>query len=141
MSSDLPEARFRTGYQMASVLVTYLDDPQRVREAIRDEFPEGCKLGLSEIRAMRKAHLESLIRTPETHKPHEGYYPADVFERAIVANKRFVEALERERALSVERAKRQGALHSPSLRKPEIVNQAWDREIEAARRANTEFGR
>jgi hypothetical protein len=50
----------------------------------------------------------------------------------------FLAALERERAISAEWAKAMGALDSPALRQPAIVDRAWDRETELAWRQNGE---
>src|SRR5688572_24897498 len=133
MASDLPDARHEDGAAMARVLVTYIDDPQHIRTLIHREFGNGSALSLTTIERLRATHLRSLHKAPdEPFKAHEGYYPADVAKGAEDTNKRFVLALERERALSVERAKREGALDSPALRHPAIVNCAWDREVEAA---------
>lgn len=134
MAGDLPDMRHEDGLAMAKVLVTYLDDPRAVQIAVRTEFDCTARgISLTTIRQLRKAHLESLLKPEEEpHKVHEGYYPAAAAARLEDANKRFIAALEHERALSADRAKAQGALHSPALRKPEIVNRAWDREIEAA---------
>lgn len=138
MASDLPETRHESGHAMARVLATYIDDPERIQTLVHREFGSGGKLSLTTIEALRAAHLRK--PAPDApHKPHDGYYPADASERAATLSRRFVEALERERALSVERAKAQGALDSPSLRQPAIVDQAWDRETEAAWLQNTEL--
>jgi hypothetical protein len=141
MASDIPDAvGYRSSVDMARTLVTYLTDDKVIAQAVRGEFPRG--IGIGTIRELRAEHLAGLKRAPDApHKPHDGYYPHEVGDRAARTSKLFVQALERERAASVERAKAQGALHSPALRKPEIVDQAWDREIEAAWRANTELGR
>ena len=123
---------------MARVLVTYIDDPERIRTLVHNEFGNGSMLSLTTIEDLRAAHLRK--PPPEApHKAHDGYYPADASKGAEARNRRFVQALEAERALSVERAKREGALDSPSLRQPAIVDQAWDRETEAAWLRNTEL--
>jgi hypothetical protein len=138
MASDLPETGFDKSTDMAKVLVTYMDDAHAIRARLREDFH--CPPTLSTIRRYRNEHLAGLERAPEApHKAHEGYYPDEVSRNAEERNKRFVEALERERALSVEQAKREGALDSPSLRHPEIVDQAWDRETEQAWLENGEL--
>lgn len=140
MASDIPDAGYSESIVMARALVTYMADENAIYQAIRAEFPRG--VGIGTIRDLRAEHLAGLKRPPEApHKAHDGYYPHEVSRNAEDRNRRFVEALERERALSVERAKAEGALDSPSLRKPEIVNKAWDREIESAWLDNTELGR
>lgn len=141
MAGDLPDMRHEDGLAMAKVLVTYLDDPRAVQIAVRTEFDCTARgISLTTIRQLRKAHLESLLKPEdEPHKAHEGYYPREAAARLEDTNKRFVEALERERAISAEWSKAMGALDSPALRKPEIVNRAWDREIEAAWAQNGEL--
>lgn len=139
MASDLPPIEgYRGSVEMARALVTYLADDKVIEQAVRAEFAHG--IGIGTIRELRAEHVKRQQQPAEApHKPHDGYYPADVSDRAARISKLFLTALEAERALSVERAKQQGALHSPALRKPEIVDQAWDRETEAAWLQNTEL--
>lgn len=131
MASDLPETGFEKSADMARVLVTYIDCPHAVLERLREDFCKPPTLGT--IRRYRNEYLAGLKRPEEApHKPHEGYYPAEVSRNAEEASKRLLAALERERALSINRAKREGALDSPALRHPAIVDRAWDRETEQA---------
>jgi hypothetical protein len=136
MASDLPEPRYRDGKEMAKVLVTYMDDPRAVQLAVKSEYDStGRGISLTTIRKLRKEHLESLLRpAEEPHKLHEGHDPLAASRRLEDANRRFLAALERERAISADMARAMGALDSPSLRRPEIVNAAWEREINAARK-------
>lgn len=140
MASDLPEARHADGLAMAKALVTYMDDPRAVQLAVRSEFDCTARgISLHTIRQLRKAHLEGQLEPDEEpHKLHEGYYPEQAARKLEDANRRFLAALERERALSVEVARSMGALDSPSLRQPAIVNRAWEREIAAARKLHGE---
>jgi hypothetical protein len=139
MASDLPDIEgYRSSTDMARVLSSYMDDADKIRARILEDFDRAPSS--ITIDRMRRDHLASLKPAPEApHKPHEGYYPADVSESAAAASKRFIQALERERAISNEQAKAQGALDSPALRQPDIVNQAWDRETERAWLQNTEL--
>lgn len=142
-ASDLPDMRHEDGLAMAKALVTYMDDERAVQIAVRSEFDCTARgISLTTIRRLRKAHLESLLKpADEPHKLHEGHDPAKAAQRLEDANKRFVQALERERAISVEAARSMGALDSPSLRQPAIVDQAWEREINAARKLHEGVGR
>lgn len=138
MASDLPDIGFDSSVDMARVLVTYMDDAHAIRARLREDFHSPPTL--TTICRYRREYLSSLERPSEApHKVHEGYYPAQVSRNAEEANKRFVQALEAERTLSIERAKLEGALDSPSLRNPQIVDRAWDRETEQAWLRNTEL--
>jgi hypothetical protein len=142
MAADLPEMRHPDGLSMAKALVTYMTDERAIQLAVRSEFDCTQRgISLTTIRQLRKAHLESLLKPAERpHKPHEGHDPAAAARKLEDANKRFLEALERERAISADLSRSMGALDSPALRRPDIVNRAWEREIEAARALNGEFG-
>ena len=139
-ASDLPDIGHHDATHMAKVLVQYMDSAQAIRDRLSEDYHNPPTI--STIRRLRKEHLESLLKPAEApHKPHEGYYPAEHSERMAERSKRFVAALERERALSADVARSMGALDSPSLRQPAIVDQAWEREIAAARKLHGESGR
>lgn len=140
-ASDLPDCNvYSSSLQMARTLVTYMDDADAIRRRIAEDFNDPP--AHATIAILRKQYLakHNEPKEPDVYKAHEGYYPSDAAGRADAANVRFVEALERERALSAERAKAQGALDSPALRQPAIVDRAWERETEMAWRQNTEMG-
>lgn len=140
MASDIPDSGHTDSTHMARVLVQYMDSPDAIRARLREDFHNPPTV--TTIRRYRNEYLAGLERAPEApHKAHEGYYPAEVSRNAEDSNRRFLEALELERALSADRAKAQGALDSPSLRRPEFVNRAWNREIESAWLENSELGR
>jgi hypothetical protein len=139
MASDLPDFGHHDSTHMARVLVQYMDNPDAIRARLREDFHNPPTV--TTIRRYRTEYLAARAEPAEeiAHKAHEGYYPADVSKSAEAASKRFLERLERERAYSVVRAKTQGALDSPSLRQPAIVNRAWDRETEQAWLQNEEL--
>lgn len=120
---------------MARALATYLDDPNVIRRAVLDSFPSAPELHT--IRQYRAEHLAP----PKPDKPfkaYEGYYPDDVSHGLRETNARFLHALERERAISVAWAMSNGALRSPALTNPKLVDRAWETETEQALRRNTE---
>lgn len=140
MSADLPDSfSHSSSMAMARVLVSYMDNPQAIRRRILEDFERAPSI--TGIERMRRDYLAGPQKAPEKpFKLHEGYYPAEAAERAQEATRRFVQALERERALSADRARAQGALDSPALRNPQVVDRAWDREMETAWLANGELG-
>lgn len=139
MSSDLPDMRPESSMTMARALVVYMDDPKAVQSRIREEFDLGPSL--TTIRKLRAAHLASLAREPEDHRPCDAYQPWKQRDILEATTTEFLRRLDRERNISAAWAKAQGALDSPSLRCPAIVDRAWDRETEAAWRENGEFRR
>jgi hypothetical protein len=131
---------YSSSMEMARVLASYIDDPEVIRTRILEDFDRAP--AHVTIERMRAKHLAGPQRAPEAPlKPHEGYYPADVSERAASISTRFLAALERERAISAEWAKAMGALDSPALRQQSIVDRAWERETELAWRRNDEVRR
>lgn len=140
MAGDLPETGWTSSTEMARVLATYIDDPQVIRSRVLEDFDRAP--AHITIKRMRAEHLAGPKRTPDApFKPHEGHYPEEATENAKAASNRFLAALERERAISVEWAKAQGALDSPALRQPAIVDRAWERETQRAWLENGEWER
>jgi len=134
MASDLPEFRHVDGHSMARVLVTYIDDAQRIRDLVHGEFGGGTFLSLTTIHRLRASYLASKNKPQSTFKAHEGYYPADVSDRMALTSKEFLARLERERANSVQWAVKCGILDSPALRDLGYVDKAWETEVEQAKR-------
>jgi hypothetical protein len=138
MSSDLPTA-LPTGRPLARSYAAYMDDPQRISAEVRIA---GAKApSIAEIKGYVRDRKMKPYRIPEppfgAHEAHDyARQTADMAPRSRL----FVALLERERAMSAEWAKAQGALRSTALAQPEHVNRAWDRETERAWLANEELG-
>lgn len=81
---------------MARCLASYMACPRAIQRAIVEQSLKPPSL--PEIRDMREKHLRSRRRAPEPpFKLHEGYYPADAYEKAAAVSARFLAALARER--------------------------------------------
>lgn len=120
-ASDLPDIRHRSSLEMARVLVTYLNDVEAIRRAIRLEFDQvPCEKTILDLRAEYLVSIQQ--RDEEAYKPFYGYYPDEERARAERASKRFLAALELERQNSA-------ALRSTFLSRPALVNDQWDREM------------
>lgn len=118
---------------MARVLVSYMDNADAVRSRILENFDKSP--AVVTIERLRREYLAAPTQPEEAHfKAHEGYYPAEASEAAARASAIFLHRLERERALSVEVARSQGALHSDLLTSQKLVNNALEREVEKARK-------
>lgn len=137
MSADLPDcSAYDSSMAMARVLVSYMDNADAVRSRILEDFDKSP--AVVTIERLRREYLAAPTQPEEEpFKPYEGYYPAEVAEAAAEASVEFLRRLERERALSVELARSQGALHSPLLVNPSLVDKALEKEITKAR---GEFG-
>lgn len=118
MAADLPGPGHANPIAMAKVLVTYLDDPTKIRRAIKSEFMSSPDEGT--IRRLREKYLASLEPSPrEVFSLHEGYYPQNAAEVALIRNRAFIAALMRE--------------HPERFPVEKLVNAAWDRAVEGAR--------
>lgn len=126
-AADVPDSDQHAGYmQMARVLVTYLDDPTVIRQAIRREFRSAPTEAT--IRSLRAKHLERLERPSEAPlKPHDGYYPGDASDALTKTNLLFLAALKVERDLSEQRALTN--LRSSYLTQPDLVNRKWEKAM------------
>lgn len=136
-AGDLPGFRAESSLAMAKTLVTYMDDEDAIWSAIKCEFhsPPARRT----IRKLRAEHLASLEREPEDHRPCDAYQPWKQRDILEATTTEFLWRLDRERSISAAWAKAQGALDSPSLRQPAIVDRAWERETETAWRENGEY--
>lgn len=135
MASDLPD-HHKSPTAMARCLASYMDDPEAIRREVLVAF--GMSPTTWEIREMRRKHLKPKPKD-EPFKPHEGYHPCDVPEAAAEASRDFLWRLDQERLLSQRRKEAQAALASPLLERPALIDKRWDKEIEAAFRANSEL--
>jgi hypothetical protein len=132
MASDLPPTGHATSLAMAKVLVTYMDDPDAVRDAIRYHFDQPPDRRT--IKLLRAEHLKPRPKAPAP-LPRDAHRPWEEAAKAEETTKEFLFRLERERDYSVELARAQGALHSPLLTNQTLVDKALEREVDKARKA------
>ncbi len=126
MSADLPDSDHHRGYmEMARSLVTYLDDPAVIRQAIKREFSQAPTERTIEL--LRAEHLASLEKPMEApHKPHEGYYPTQASKAAERASMAFLARLEAERVVSRASRKSLATIQ-------DFVDKRWNADILSAR--------
>jgi signal recognition particle subunit SEC65 len=131
MSSDLPSCEsHRDATAMARFLVTFMDNPDVIREAILRQFRRVPTERT--IREMRAKHLAHKNRPPEAAcKPHEGYYPRDAADSLTKTNAAFLARLEAERADSRWRRANPAELNSTYLTQPALVDRKWDEAVKA----------
>lgn len=91
IAGDIPQAH-RSPEAMARCLVTYIDDPRKVRVEVWASF--GNAPCVTTIRRMRERHLRGRApKSREVFKAHEGYRPTDASDAAFAASERFLERL------------------------------------------------
>jgi hypothetical protein len=114
MAADLPGPGHANPTAMAKVLVTYMDDPSKIRRAIKSEFMSAP--AERTIRHLREQYLASLEPGPrEVFSLHDGYYPQNAAEVALERNRAFISALMRE--------------HPERFPVEKLVNAAWDKAL------------
>ena len=93
MSSDLPDFRPDTSLAMARMLVQTMHCDRAVQLRLREDYHNPpC---LRTIRQLRIEAACSRLPVPDMdpYKPHEGYYPSEVSEKAAWRNREFLTAL------------------------------------------------
>lgn len=100
MASDIPPGSpYQYGSDMAKKLVTYLDDPERVRRAVLDEFATAPTI--DSIKFMRREYLRKKARREvqkrEVVPYSEGYYPLKSEDEMALISAEFVRLLDAER--------------------------------------------
>lgn len=101
-ASDLPDMGWSGPRMMARKLCAYLDNPYQIRQRLKEEDFQRNLPDIETIIAMRQEHLASLEREKENHHPSDAWKPVEASNSLAKINKRFVEALEEERAYSRE---------------------------------------
>lgn len=94
MASDIPDAQFRSGTEMARTLVTYIECPRRVQSAVAEVFGG---FPIDRIRKYRSEHLAHINRPPERFCRTDHHDAIGDSLALDPVNKRFLDALARER--------------------------------------------
>lgn len=130
-ASDIPEMPVRSALAFARALVQVIACDRAVQARIREDFT--CHI--PDLQAIRD--IRARVAREKARKPRDigekGIDPRDSWEALGAVSKRFVQALERERALSADLARYKGALDSPYLTSPELVARSYEREVKNAR--------
>lgn len=89
--------RFSGGSMMAKTLVTYIDDPHKVRDIVKNEFPE-TRITISRIEELRNAFerdRNKIVRGPKLKK-RESSKPRDERKEMAESNQKFLRAMWKE---------------------------------------------